>query len=119
MSDRGDEPDAGRLQARADREDDERGRDGDDDLGDADREPRAAEREVDPREEPAVQRLRVRGRDAGEEAERAVVDECRREAVALVHELLEDGLALAREDEEPRHRRRRATTTSAPVDRFI
>ena len=104
--DRGDEADAGRAEPRADREDDERGRDGDDDLCDADREPRASEREVDPREEPAVQRLRVRRRDAGKEPERAVVDERRREAVALVDELLEDGPALVGEDEEPRHRRR-------------
>ena len=96
---RGDEPDAGRAQPRPDLEDDERRRDGDDDLRDPDREPRAPEREVEAGEEPAVERLGVRRRDTGEEAERPVVDERRREAVALVDELLEDRLALAHEHE--------------------
>ena len=102
---RGDEPDAGRPQSRADLEDDQRRRDGDDDLRDPHGEPRAPEREVEAREEPAVERLGVRRRHVREESERAVVDERRREAVALVHELLEDRLALAREHQQPRQRR--------------
>ena len=99
---RGDEADARRAEPRPDREDDECRRDRDGDLREPDREPRATERQVDRREEPAVERLRVRRRDAGEEAERPVIDERRREAVALVDELLEDRLPLACEHEEPR-----------------
>ncbi len=102
---RGDEPDPGRAQARADLEHDERGRHCDDDLCDPDGEPRAAEREVEGRQEPAVERLRVRGGDVREEPERPVVDERLREAVALVDELLEDRLALAHEHEEAWNRR--------------
>ena len=101
---RGDEADLGRAQPRPDLEDDERREHGDHDLGDPDGEPRPPEREVDPGEKPSVERLRVRGRDAGQEPERPVVDERRGEAVALVDELLEDRLALAREDERARHR---------------
>ena len=119
---RGDEPDARRPQPRADLEDDERGRDGDDDLRDPDREPRAAEREVERGEEPAVERLRVRRGDVREEAERPVVDERLREAVALVDELLEDRLTLADEDEQaresrpPPRRRERPSTVSSSFD---
>src|SRR5262245_12598609 len=98
------EPDTRRAEPRADREDDERGDDRDHDLGDAHGEPRAAERPVHRREEPAVERLRIRRRHAGEEPERPVLDESRREPVALVDECLEDRLALAREDERTRHR---------------
>ena len=94
-------------------------RDGDDDLRDPDGEPRPAERQVDPGEEPAVERLRVRGRDAGEEAERPVVDERRREAVALVDELLEDRLPLAREHERARGSRGREHDDESGVDRLI
>ena len=59
---------------------------------------------------------------SGEEAERPVVDERRREAVALVDELLEDRLALAHEHEQPRHRGReprrrvRPSTVSSSFD---
>ena len=116
---RGDEADAGRAQPRPDLEDDERGRDRDDDLRDPDGEPRAAEREVEAGEEPAVERLRVRGRNVGQEAERPVVDERRGEAVALVDELLEDRLALAQRARARRGSAAAATTTTAPVDRFI
>ena len=73
------------------------------DLGDPDGEPRPPERKVDPGEKPSVERLRVRGGDAGKEAERSVVDERRGEAVALVDELLQDGLSLACEDERAWH----------------
>ncbi len=99
-----DEPDADGPQPRADLENDERRCDRDHDLRDPDGEPLAAEREVKGREEPAVERLRVGGRDVGDEAEGPVVDQRRREAVALVDELLEDGLALAHEHEETRKR---------------
>ena len=91
---RGDEPDARRAQPAADLEDDQRRGDGDDDLCDPDGEPRAPNGQVDRREEPAVERLRVRGRHVREESERPVVDEGRGEPVALVDELLEDRLAL-------------------------
>src|SRR5688572_6703199 len=103
---RGDEPDTDRSQPGADLEHDERRRDGDDDLRDPDGEPRAAERDVETREEPAVERLGVRRRQIREESERPVVHERRREPVALVHELVEDRRALAREHQQPRHRRR-------------
>ena len=102
---RGDEADAGRAEPRPDREDDQRRRDRDGDLREPDREPRATERQVDRREEPAVERLCVRRRDAGKEAERPVIDERRRETVALVDELLEDRLALACEHQETRNGR--------------
>ena len=100
----GNEAHACRAKARPDLEDDERGRDRDDHLCDAHGEPVATERVVQAREEPSVQRLRVRRRDVGQEAERPVVDEGRREAVALVDELLEDRLALSHEHEEARDR---------------
>ena len=115
---RGDEADLGRAQPRPDLEDDERREHGNDDLGDPDGEPRPPERQVDPGEKPAVERLRVRGRNACKEAERPVVDQCRREAVALVDELLEDRLPLARED-EPRGTAATSTTTRAAVERLI
>jgi hypothetical protein len=47
-----------------------------------------------------------------------VVDECRREAVALVDELLEDRLPLACQDER-RGTAATTTTMTAAVDRFI
>ena len=100
----GHEPDLGRAEPRADLEDDERCEHGDHDLGDPDGEPRPAERQVDPGEKPSVERLRVRGRDAGQETERPVVDERRGEAVALVDEFLEDRLPLARENQHARRR---------------
>ena len=62
---------------------------------------RTVERQVDTGEEPSVQRLRVGGRNAREEPECAVLDEVRGEAIALVDELSEDGLALARQHGEP------------------
>ncbi len=115
---RRDEADADRAQARADLEDDERCRDRHDDLRDPDREPRSPEREVDPREKPPVQRLCVRGRNAGQEAERAVVDERRREPVALVDELLR---IVSRSCMSTIKRGTAAATTTrtAAVDRFI
>ena len=99
---RRDDADTGRAEARADLEHEERGDDRYDRLRDAHRQPRPAERQVEAGEEPAVERLRVGGRNAGEEAEGAVVDERGRETVALVDELLEDRVALAQEHGEPR-----------------
>ncbi len=101
---RGDEPDSGRAQPRADLEDDERREHGDHDLCDPDGEPRPPEGQVDPSEKPPVERLRVRRRDAGQKPERPVVDQRRREAVALVDECLEDRLSLVREHQRARRR---------------
>ena len=110
--DRRDHAGAARQHARADRVDEQRGRRRDEDLREADRPPLAPEDPVDRDEEEAVERLRVRRRLARDEAERPVVDERRREVVALVRERREDLVALVHEDDhawDDRRERRRAT----------
>ena len=102
---RGDDPDPRRAQASPDLQDEQRSEHRHDNLCEADREPGPAERQVDRCEEPAVERLRIRGRDPGQEAERPVVDQRRGEAVALVDELLENRLALVEEHGKSRERR--------------
>ena len=107
---------ARRAEERADREDDERGGHGDGDLREPDGEPRTAEWPVERREEPAVQRLGIGGRDV-QEAEGAVLDERRREAVALVDELLE--VSRSRASTASRGTAAAITTTRMAVERRI
>ena len=76
---RRDDADLRAAEAGADREDEQRRRDRERDLRQSDDEPRAAERPVHAGEEPGVERLRVRRRDARQEAEGAAVDERLRE----------------------------------------
>ena len=72
------------------------------DLREPHHDPRAVERPVEPGEEPGVERLGVRRRDPGQEAERAARDERPREDVALLDIGLEDLLALDRQREQAR-----------------
>ena len=104
--DRGERSGRARQHMRADRVHEKRRRGRNQDLGEADRPPLAAEDPVDRNEEEAVQRLRVRRGLARDEPERAVMDERLREVVALVGERGEDGGALVQQDHEPRCDRR-------------
>ena len=108
--------------APADHEHEERGGHRDGDLRQADHDPGALERPVQPGEEQGVERLGVRGRHVGEEAERAARDERARERVALLDVLLEDVVALDGERREARDRcrcgdagRRGRVVWSAPM----
>ena len=100
----GDDADPDRREVPADREHEQRRDDREGDLGEPDDDPRAVERPVEGGEEPCVERLRVGGRDLGQEAERPARDERPRERVALLDVLLEDVVPLDREGEETRQR---------------
>ena len=67
-------PTSQRDDAPPDLEDEHRGQRGDDEVGDPDDEPMALEHLVEPGQEPRVERLRVPGRPAREEAEGAARD---------------------------------------------
>ena len=98
--DGGDRARAPRHDLGADRVHEQRGDRCHDDLRAADRPPGPAEDPVDRDEEEAVQRLRVRGRLARDEAEGPVVDERLREVVALVRERGEDPAAFVHEHDQ-------------------
>ena len=85
-----------RRDASSDRVDDPGGGDRDRDVRHTDRHPRPID-PVDRDEEEAVERLRVGGRDARDEAVRAMLEEDDREVVALVRVGGEDLVALVQE----------------------
>jgi hypothetical protein len=84
--------------------DEQRGRDGDDDLREPDDDPRPPEDPVERDEEEAVQRLRVGGGPARDEAVRAAREERAREVGALVDVGGRDRAPLVEQDREARDR---------------
>ena len=104
---RGDDGDGHGEKAASDLEDEHRGDRRDGDLHETDGLPTPPEDPVDRDQKPAVERLRVRRRFAGDVAERPVMHERQREAAALLGERVDDLAALVEKDGEPRHDRRR------------
>ena len=96
-----------RDDAPPDLQDEHRRQRGEHDVRDPHDEPVPLEHLIQPGEEPGVQRLRVAGRPARNEAERAARDERAGEAVALLDKLGEDLAALGEEHRKPREDGRR------------
>jgi hypothetical protein len=101
-----DDAGGGREPAPADPPHDERGAAGDGDLRDPDDFPVPAEEPVQRQEEPAVERLRVRGGMPRDEAVRSLREVGPGEDVALLDVRDEDDAALVQQRREPRERSR-------------
>jgi len=102
---RPDDADPKRGSTSTDLEHDHRGQCCDRDVRQADDQPVTLENLVERGEEPGVEGLGVSRGPPGQEAERSAGDECLREAVALLDELLKDRPPLGEQDYEARHDR--------------